>query len=188
MKKRKFASDGFVDTAASAENFQKGVDKATSDEQFENAVKTAQDATAVENKRVFADPDRFSGAKPKVVTKEELAKSGLSLRDYMNAQQGLTRRKAATPSAATPSANAYGKEQQFQRAQEAAKSPEAIAKRKAMEEAQALEASRPELDIAGGMAGASLKTVAKLAKGLANREGAKTAAKRIEPTLKEVEK
>jgi hypothetical protein len=35
-------------------------------------------------------------AKPKVVTKEELAKSGLSLRDYMNKQQGLTRRGEAT--------------------------------------------------------------------------------------------
>lgn len=31
-----------------------------------------------------------------VVTKEELAKSGLSLRDYMNKQQGLTRRKEKT--------------------------------------------------------------------------------------------
>lgn len=31
-------------------------------------------------------------AKAPVVTKEELAKSGLSLRDYMNKQQGLTRR------------------------------------------------------------------------------------------------
>lgn len=32
--------------------------------------------------------------KAKVVTKEELAKSGLSLRDYMNKQQGLTRRES----------------------------------------------------------------------------------------------
>ena len=31
-------------------------------------------------------------AKPAIVTKEELDKSGLSLRDYMNKQQGLTRR------------------------------------------------------------------------------------------------
>lgn len=31
-------------------------------------------------------------AKAPIVTKEELAKSGLSLRDYMNKQQGLTRR------------------------------------------------------------------------------------------------
>jgi len=35
--------------------------------------------------------------KPKVVTKEELAKSGLSLRDYMNKQQGLTRRGGYGP-------------------------------------------------------------------------------------------
>jgi hypothetical protein len=35
--------------------------------------------------------------KAKVVTKEELEKSGLSLRDYMNKQQGLTRREAAKP-------------------------------------------------------------------------------------------
>ena len=32
-------------------------------------------------------------AKPPIVTKEELAESGLSLRDYMNKQQGLTRRQ-----------------------------------------------------------------------------------------------
>jgi type II secretory pathway component HofQ len=35
--------------------------------------------------------------KAKVVTKEELEKSGLSLRDYLNKQQGLTRREAAKP-------------------------------------------------------------------------------------------
>ena len=36
------------------------------------------------------------GSKPPVVTKEELAKSGMSLRDYMNKQQGLTRRQDDT--------------------------------------------------------------------------------------------
>jgi len=35
-------------------------------------------------------------SKAKVVTKEELAKSGLSLRDYLNKQQGLTRRGEPT--------------------------------------------------------------------------------------------
>lgn len=35
-------------------------------------------------------------AKPPVVTKEQLEKSGLSLRDYMNKQQGLTRRGGET--------------------------------------------------------------------------------------------
>jgi len=43
------------------------------------------------------------GAKPKsgIVTKEELEKSGLSLRDYMNKQRGLTRRDGATPKSKT---------------------------------------------------------------------------------------
>ena len=40
---------------------------------------------------------RNAPARNKVVTKEELAKSGLSLRDYMNKQQGLTRRGGANP-------------------------------------------------------------------------------------------
>jgi hypothetical protein len=35
--------------------------------------------------------------KAKVVTKAELEKSGMSLRDYMNKQQGLTRRESAKP-------------------------------------------------------------------------------------------
>lgn len=49
-----------------------------------------------------------AASKPKVVTKEELAASGLSLRDYMNKQQGLTRRGESTPKAepkATPKAD-----------------------------------------------------------------------------------
>ena len=37
-------------------------------------------------------------SKPAIVTKEQLAKSGYSnLRDYLNAQRGLTRRKEKTP-------------------------------------------------------------------------------------------
>lgn len=39
---------------------------------------------------------RDAEAKPPIVTKEQLEKSGLSLRDYMNKQQGLTRRGGAT--------------------------------------------------------------------------------------------
>jgi hypothetical protein len=37
--------------------------------------------------------------KNKVVTKEELEKSGMSLRDYLNKQRGLTRRKEKDPTA-----------------------------------------------------------------------------------------
>ena len=40
---------------------------------------------------------RTKPSKPAIVTKEELAKSGMSLRDYMNKQQGLTRRKEKNP-------------------------------------------------------------------------------------------
>ncbi len=59
--------------------------------------------SADDSAREFAKPGRFSGSKPKIVTKEELAKSGLSLREYMNKQQGLTPRKdkAAAPSKAS---------------------------------------------------------------------------------------
>jgi len=48
----------------------------------------------VSNMPASDKPARTS--KTKVVTKEELAKSGLSLRDYLNKQQGLTRRGEPT--------------------------------------------------------------------------------------------
>jgi len=49
-------------------------------------------------------------AKAPIVTKEQLAKSGLSLRDYMNKQQGLTRRGAvkSAPKASSASRRADG--------------------------------------------------------------------------------
>jgi len=124
--------------------------------------------------------------KPPIVTKEELEKSGLSLRDYMNKQQGLTRRGA--PAADT--SDAYGKEQQYQRAQEAEQTPEGKAKRAAMEQSQALEGSYPVENLVGGAAGVGIKTIAKLAQNLANRGGAKTVVKRlerVEPTFRERE-
>jgi len=40
-----------------------------------------------------------SRTKPAIVTKETLEKSGMSLRDYMNTQQGLKRRKEKDPTA-----------------------------------------------------------------------------------------
>ena len=69
------------------------------------------DRTLVPNERGAAGtsetvfPSEKPAAKPKanIVTKEELAKSGLSLRDYMNKQQGLTRRGSSATSAATAS-------------------------------------------------------------------------------------
>lgn len=127
--------------------------------------------------RTFAASGRFSGsaAKPPIVTKEQLEKSGLSLRDYMNKQQGLTRRGA--PAADT--SKAYGKEQQYQRASEAAQSPEGKAKRSAMAEAQALEGSYPAENIAGGVAGLLKAGAGKLF----GQGAAKEATKRVEPYL-----
>jgi hypothetical protein len=49
-----------------------------------------------------ATPTPAAQPKAKGITKEELAKSGLSLRDYMNKQQGLTRRGDSSPMAAGP--------------------------------------------------------------------------------------
>lgn len=50
---------------------------------------------------------KTSGAKPAIVTKEELAKSGLSLRDYMNKQQGKTRRDGTAPAGKAKTAAEY---------------------------------------------------------------------------------
>jgi len=164
------------------ENVRVGQNENIDNDTRERARKFVEDGNS--STRVFADPDRFSGpaAKPAIVTKEELAKSGMSLRDYMNKQQGLTRRQDKTD---TP--KAYDKEQQFQRAQEAAQTPEGKAKRAAMEKSQAIEASYPEQALMGG-AGFGIKSIAKAAQNLANRGGVKEVAKRVEPTFREVEK
>jgi hypothetical protein len=61
-------------------------------------------------------------AKPKVVTKEELAASGLSLRDYMNKQQGLTRRGSSAPAIkAEPESESSGVTRMSKEAGEAAR-------------------------------------------------------------------
>ena len=72
MKKRRFADGGDADALEMANQ---GEDLAT-ELRGENTLKAMRDADAA----------------PKGVTKEALAKSGLSLRDYMNKQQGLTRK------------------------------------------------------------------------------------------------
>lgn len=82
MKKRKFAEGGGtsvdVDPIEGIENF------------YYDAV----DGSDGSDDYGSRGTKRTGGnAAPKAVTKEELAKSGLSLRDYMNKQQGLTRRK-----------------------------------------------------------------------------------------------
>ena len=70
-------------------------------------MKEMGDAIAAENAGQFGDSETSRVVKPTKsnVTKEQLAKSGYdNLRDYLNAQQGLTRRgeSAPTPVKATP--------------------------------------------------------------------------------------
>lgn len=57
------------------------------------AANASEDPIAYMNKAKRWTETEEAPTKRKVVTKEELAKSGLSLRDYMNKQQGLTRRR-----------------------------------------------------------------------------------------------
>ena len=187
MKMRKFERGGFATSEDSDYN---------RDSLGDFIVKKDLDRVPVNevaaDEKVVTDDERARlpyrpAAKTPIVTKEELAKSGLSLRDYMNKQQGLTRRGGATPAADT--SKAYGKEQQYQRAQEAAQTPEGKAKRAAMEKSQAIEASYPEQALMGG-AGFGIKSIAKAAQNLANRGAAKTAVKRLErpdPTFREKE-
>ena len=69
------------------------------DETRARARKYVEDNMATEEAPKFT-PKAVSPAKSKMVTKEELAKSGLSLRDYLNKQQGLTRRGSSESSSA----------------------------------------------------------------------------------------
>ena len=182
MKMRKFERGGFATSEDSDYNrdslgdfiVKKDVDRVPVNE-------VAADEKVVTDDRI-ARTSPAAAFKSKIVTKEELAKSGMSLRDYMNKQQGLTRRQDKTD---TPTVS--DKEQQYQRAQEAAQTPEGKAKRAAMEKSQAIEASYPEQALMGG-AGFGIKSIAKAAKDLANRGGVKEVAKRVEPTFRETEK
>jgi len=182
MKMRKFERGGFATSEDSEANkdrlgdfiVKKGLDRVSVNE-------VADDEKVVTDDQIAKTP-LAAAFKPKTVTKEELAKSGMSLRDYMNKQQGLTRRQDKTD---TP--KAFDKEQQFQRAQEAAQTPEGKAKRAAMEKLQAVENVYPEQALLGG-AGFGIKSIAKAAQNLANRGGVKEVAKRVEPTFREVEK
>lgn len=113
-------------------------------------------------------------AKAPIVTKEQLAKSGLSLRDYMNKQQGLTRRGAGKDelsSVASSRAAAY------KEAEAKARTPEGRAERQKQIEGQAVERVTPEANF---LPGASIKTIAGLAKGLAGRHAAQGVEKLAE--------
>lgn len=78
----------------------------------DNLIKSQKESTKFMGKKADAtvDPRIVKKAKPQkgpIVTKEQLKKSGLSLRDYMNYQQGKTRRSGpVVPKRVAPSAAA----------------------------------------------------------------------------------
>ena len=124
--------------------------------------------------QVSASPNKSSSATSKVVTKEQLqafkTKYGADkdLTDYMNAQQGLTRRTPSGPPRADYSNEGKGDSK--------------YRKQTMTPESQALERVYPEQYLA--MPG--IKGIAAVAKNLADRgatTGAKEVAKRIEPTM-----
>ena len=176
MKMRKFERGGFATSEDSDYNrdslgdfiVKKDVDRVPVNE-------VAADEKVVTDDRIARTSP---AAKTPIVTMDQVKKAGFSnLRDYLNDKQGIKPR--GTP-------KAFDKEQQYQRAQEAAQTPEGKAKRAAMEKSQAIEASYPEQALMGG-AGFGIKSIAKAAQNLANRGGAKEAAKRVEPTFREKE-
>jgi len=113
-KVRRFAEGEFIDTESESgewagdENYGDGT---TREERVAMArspsykpKEEAADESAMESN---VGQGKYAAKTPKkapIVTKEELAKSGLSLRDYMNKQQGLTRRGESAPKAEQASA------------------------------------------------------------------------------------
>ena len=80
-KVKRYSAGNYVTSEDSNSGMKEAYDDAQAESRGEEILKGMRDeATTV------------SRATPKIVTKEELAKSGLGLRDYMNKQQGLTRR------------------------------------------------------------------------------------------------
>ena len=188
MKMRKFERGGFATSEDSDYNrdslgdfiVKKDVDRVPVNE-------VAADEKVVTDDRIArTSPAAALKAKPAIVSEKQLqafkAKYGADkdLTDYMNDQAGGLKRRNA-PAADT--SKAYGKEQQYQRAQEAAQTPEGKARRSAMEKSQALEGSYPVENLAGGAAGLLKSGVG----ALLGRGAAKEAAKRVEPTFREKE-
>jgi len=95
MKKvKRYNEDGYV----TSEDSNAGMKEAY-DEGAPERANSSEDSQAIMNEAkgdTMLKSMRDKAAKPKVVTKEELAKSGLSLRDYMNKQQGLKPRGDAS--------------------------------------------------------------------------------------------
>lgn len=119
-------------------------------------------------------------AKAPIVTKDQLSafqkKYGAdkTLRDYMNDQKGLTRRGSATDELSSVAKN---RADAYKEAEAKARTPEGRAERQKQIEGQAVERVTPEANF---LPGASIKTIAGLAKGLAGRHAAQGVEKLAE--------
>lgn len=146
--------------------------------------------------------DKTSATKAPIVTKKQLADSGYdNLRDYLNAQKGLTRRGESTPRApqnapakATPAQGGSGRGGQ---GGATADELEAYGKQRRMDRAKSeLMSAKPSSEdtqkgleiMAGGGAGGALKGIAALARNLANRKGASALAEYSIPQLEAARK
>ena len=121
-----------------------------------------------------------------MMRREPTARTSSTLRPAATAStaSGSSRTKPMTGSGggrgpAAGEAEAY-RQRQYDEANARAKTPEGRAERARMEQAQALEAVRPEEAMIGG---GGLKTVAAMARGLANRRGAEKLAEYSVPRI-----
>jgi hypothetical protein len=108
-----------------------------------------------------------SAPKQRIVTKEELAKSGLSLRDFLNKERGLTRRGESAPAAAPAKSAAMTKDDQYN-PDVRVKKPEMYRTFGGKMAAKAPE-SQPST-AASEMVGRGMKAAGEYAKSLGNRE------------------
>lgn len=166
MKTRKFAEGGETDPDLEAAN-------------------ASDDPIAYMNKAKRWTDTEEAPAKRGVVTKEELEKSGLSLRDYMNKQQGLTRRSTPYTGAGGSGGGRGPTAEEMQGGSGRGGQGGPTARQLKMAEFDkamqppSSEAIKKGLEMALP-AGAGLSAVARLAKGLAGRT-AKPAAEAAKP-------
>jgi hypothetical protein len=192
---KRFAEAGFVDQDLADQEatsmIKRGIPDQTEEEAANEAAMMPRRRAILEGERdekalpagykVEAEAPAKAPAKPPIVTKEQLAKSGLSLRDYMNKQQGLTRRGDSAP-ASRPNPNYSNEGRSSTAAKSSAKADYSnegkgdskYRKVTMTPESQALEAVHPEQYL---MPGVGIKTIANAAKALANRGGANTLRK-----------
>lgn len=193
-----------------------GYDESYVDTEFGD-LEGAQDKASARAVQDQYEENESRGAKKSsagpIVSKKQLADSGYdNLRDYLNAQKGLTRRGESTPRApqntpaaksttvvekTTTTAPSQGGSGRGGQGGATAEELEAYGKQRRMDRAKSeLMSAKPSSEdtqkgleiMAGGGGGAALKGIAALAKGLANRKAASSLAEYSIPQLEAARK